>query len=223
MASKKVNRKWTKKEIEVMLQYIKERQEEGSINITELLEEVAQLLNRGYQSVNYKYYAIQKELNEQQNKKLKDFTFMTINQTEVPVISTEVIHDKTFVSKINSPTTSVNGIDLIDILSGLITNVQQLPGIDLHVLLRSLYQLSNMAIQNHAPILNIEHLTKLEHQLAVEKRKNEQLQSKLANIASEVKMFSQLDDAEKIKDLKSYNTRLNLIINDFEELRKLGS
>lgn len=58
--TKKVNRKWTKIEIEFMFQYIKERQDEGALNITEILEEVAKLINRGYQSVNYKYYSLVK-------------------------------------------------------------------------------------------------------------------------------------------------------------------
>lgn len=46
-SQKKTNRKWTKNEINFMFQYLYARQEEGILNITEILDETAQLLNRG--------------------------------------------------------------------------------------------------------------------------------------------------------------------------------
>ena len=192
--SKKVNRKWTKFEIEFMFQYIKERQEEGALNITEILEEVAQLLNRGYQSVNYKYYNLIKikEKKEQQNQN-GGYQFTTIAEDEVPVLSTELIQDYALTPS-TKPLNASSDVDLLDILSGLITNIQQLPGIQLNELLRSLYQLTNMALQNQDVVQQLEDvkaetfhekealqekLKKKEQQLIAEKRRNDELQEEV--------------------------------------------
>lgn len=225
-SSKKINRKWTKDEIEFMFQYISERQEEGALNITEILDEIAQLINRGYQSVNYKYYSIvkAKEKNEIESTK---YQFKTISHTEVPVISTEIIKDTPPVIPVENGNPAKDD-DLLDILSGLITNVQQLPGIQLNELLRSLYQLTNMAIQNQEAVQKLasvksesdlekktlqEKLVIMEQQLEQEKKRNDELQSEVKKFAKEIMAFNQLGDAAKIQNLKTYNQRLNYLID----------
>jgi hypothetical protein len=234
--SKKVNRKWTKFEIEFMLQYIKERQEEGALNITEILEEVAQLLNRGYQSVNYKYYNLVKVKEKKKQQNQNGYQFTTIAEDEVPVLSTEMIHDYAPTAVTGQLNSSAN-VDLLDILSGLITNVQQLPGIQLNELLRSLYQLTNMALQNQDVVQQLEavkaetfhekeamqeKLKKKEQQLIDEKRRNDELQEEVTKLAKEIIAFNQLGDAAKIQNLKSYNQRLNHILDGYDPVLKIA-
>lgn len=177
-STKKVNRKWTKDEIEFMFQYITDRQEEGALNITEIIDEIAQLINRGYQSVNYKYYSLVKE-KEKKEKESPKFQFTTISQHEVPVLSTETI-EKTPTETQVKESSQANEDDLLDILSGLITNVQQLPGIQLNELLRSLYQLTNMALQNQDAVQQIANV-KLESDL-----EKKALKEKLAAMEEQV-------------------------------------
>ncbi|MGG1401161.1 hypothetical protein ABE288_25555 [Bacillus salipaludis] len=231
---KKVNRKWSKIEIEFMSEYIKERQEEGAQNITEILEEVAQLLNRGYQSVNYKYYSLLKTKGKIQERIHEPLHFTTISYNEVPVVSTEVIQENSPVSK----ETNHRDDDLLDVLSGLITNVQKLPGIQLNELLRSIYNLTNMALQNQAEVEQFENikmeynqeneilrekLTKKDQQLLKEKKRNDELQKEVSKLAKEITAFNQLGDAAKIQSLKAYNQRLNYIIDGFGIVMKVGS
>jgi hypothetical protein len=232
--TKKINRKWINSEIELMFQYLNDRQEENAINITELLEEVAQLLNRGYQSVNYKYYTIVKEREQEIGQ--KDYKFMTISQMDVPVISTELVQRKTV------PETNVEEKaqenDLLDLLSGLITNVQELPGIQLNELLKSLFHLTNLAIGNQKGNLNTDHLQQKasldnewlreklfqkEQQLIQEKKRNDELQAEVNRLAKEISAFNQLGDAAKIQNLKSYNQKLNSIIDKTGFALQLGS
>jgi hypothetical protein len=235
--SKKINRKWTKNEIDFMFQYIKERQAEGVLNITEILEEIAQLLNRGYQSVNYKYYSISKTKDKKTTSNQNVYHFTTISEENVPVISTEIITDTPKAPQVNPKNSSQDG-DLLDILSGLITNVQQLPGINLNEFLGSLYQLTNMAIQNQTAVQQIESmksevnlekealrqkLIKKEQQLLQEKKRNDGLQMEVAKLAKEIAAFNQLGDAAKIQNLKSYNQRLNYIIDGFGIVLQVGS
>jgi hypothetical protein len=232
--TKKINRKWINSEIELMFQYINDRQEENSINITELLEEVAQLLNRGYQSVNYKYYTLVKE--KEQEIGQKDYKFMTISQMDVPVISTELIQRKKVSEKEVEKQDEEN--DLLDLLSGLITNVQELPGIQLNELLSSLYHLTNLAIGNQKDNLNIESiqqkasldnellrekLFQKEQQLIQEKKRNDELQAEVNRLAVEISAFSKLGDAAKIQNLKSYNQKLNSIIDKTGFALQIGS
>lgn len=235
--SKKVNRKWTKTEIEFMFQYITERQEEGALNITEILEEVAQLLTRGYQSVNYKYYSLIKAKNKKEASNQKAYQFITISDKEVPVVSTEVISDSAPEKQVIQANPSEDN-DLLDILSGLITNVQQLPGINLNELLGSLFQLTNMALQNQDAVHQIasmkseinlekeairEQLMKKEQQFIQEKKRNDELQLEVAKLAKEITAFNKLGDAAKIQQLKSYNQRLNYIIDNFGVVLQVSS
>ena len=233
--AKKVNRKWTKTEIEFMFHYIKERQEEGALNITEILEEVAQLLNRGYQSVNYKYYNLIKAKDKKAVNQ-NTYSFKTINYDEVPVIATEVATETPKavvpVSKSSRDRTEdqEGSEDLLDSLSGLISNAQQLPGLNLNSLIGSLHQLSNMALGNQDAMQEIEtfkseishekealreSLRLKEQQLRQEKERNNRLQLELAKLAKEIQAFNKLGDAAKIQNLKSYNKRLNYIIDEF--------
>lgn len=239
--TKKVNRKWTKNEIEFMFHYIKERQEEGALNITEILEEVAQLLNRGYQSVNYKYYNLikakdKKEINQ------KTYHFKTIAYDEVPVLAAEIATETPKSVIPEAPQVMVeeqkDNNDLIDTLSGLITNVQQLPGINLNNLIGSLYQLTNMALKNHDAFQEMESIkTEISHekealreslrikeqQLIQEKKRNDELQLKLGKLAKEIHAFNKLGDAAKIQNLKSYNKQLNYIIDEFGMVLNVSS
>jgi hypothetical protein len=232
--TKKINRKWINSEIELMFRYLNDRLEENAINITELLEEVAQLLNRGYQSVNYKYYTLVKE--KEQEIGQNDFKFMTISQIDVPVISTELVQRKT-VSETNFEEKAQDN-DLIDLLSGLITNVQELPGIQLNELLKSLYHLTNLAIGNQKGNLNTDHsqqkasldnewlrekLFQKEQQLIQEKKRNDELQAEVNRLAKEISAFNQLGDAAKIQNLKSYNQKLNSIIDKTGFTLQVGS
>jgi hypothetical protein len=234
---KKTNRKWTKLEIDMMLQYIKERQAEGAQNITEILEEVGQLLNRGYQSVNYKYYTVAKDKNKKKEiNPISDETpyqFMTIDQNHVPILSAEEISETPQV-----PFESNEEDNLLDILSGLITNVQQLPGINLNELLKSLYLLTNMALQNKNVDLEIKNIktemnqtkdklvTQLkmkDQQLQFEKQRNDELQKEVAKLATEITAYNQLGDAAKVQNLKSYNQRLKYIVDGFGGVLQVGS
>lgn len=236
--SKKVNRKWTKNEIQFLFQYIKERQEEGGLNITEILEEVAQLLNRGYQSVNYKYYSVMKQKDRKETSNQNSLHFTTITQDQIPVVATEKIET---IETAHSP--QVNNVtspedDLLDVLSGLISNVEKLPGINLNDMLRSLYQLTNMALQNQDAVKQLENvkseihhekeslkksLKQKEQQLIQEKRRNDELQLEVAKLANEIMAFNKLGDAAKIQNLKSYNQRLNYIIDGSGIVLKVGS
>lgn len=232
--SKKVNRKWSKNEIEFMFQYIKERQEEGALNITEILEELAELFDRGYQSVNYKYYSLLKKKEQKEAHILEPLHVTTIPYNEVPVVSTEVIPKTSPVSKKNHHQDD----DLLDVLSGLISNIQQLPGIHLNELLRSLFQLTNMALQNQEEVQQIEYLRsefhhekeelrekllKKEQQLRLEKKRNDELQIEVSKLAKEINAFNKLGDAAKIQNLKAYNQRLNYIIDGFGIVLQVGS
>jgi hypothetical protein len=232
--TKKINRKWINSEIELMFQYLNDRQEENSINITELLEEVAQLLNRGYQSVNYKYYTLVKE--KEQEIGQKEYKFMTISQIDVPVISTELVQRKTGSGANVEKKDQEN--DLLDLLSGLITNVQELPGIQLNELLKSLYHLTNLAIGNQKGNLNTNHsqekasldnewlrekLFQKEQQLIQEKKRNDELQAEVNRLAKEISAFNQLGDAAKIQNLKSYNQKLSSIIDKTGFALQIGS
>lgn len=236
--TKKINRKWISCEIELMFQYLNDRQEENTINITELLEEVAQLLNRGYQSVNYKYYTLVKEKEQKQEPEIgqKDYKFMTISQIDVPVISTELIQSKT-VSEIEVDKKDQEN-DLLDLLSGLITNVQELPGIQLNELLGSLFHLTSLAVGNQNGNPNIENLQQKasldnewlreklfqkEQQLIQEKKRNDELQAEVNRLAMEISAFSKLGDAAKIQNLKSYNQKLNSIIDKTGFALQIGS
>jgi len=250
--TKKVNRKWTKNEVEFMFHYILERQEEGGLNITEILEEVAQLLDRGYQSVNYKYYS-QIKAKEKKAKATKQpgYQFTTISQEQLPVKSTEVIanvpapevNEGAVVTHQPKAQTVFHGNpadsdDLLDILSGLITNVQQLPGLNLNELLRSLYQLTNMALQNQDAVKQLENvkseinfekqalqekLLYQERQLDEEKKRNDELQAEVAKLAKEISAFNKLEDTAKIQNLKTYNQRLNYLIDNFGVVLQVGS
>lgn len=235
--SKKTNRKWTKNEISFMFQYIKDRQDEGALNITEILEETAHLLNRGYQSVNYKYYSTLKSHEKVQKANQNGIQFTTINESNVPVISIEKLDDAPHVSQFQN-TTSLQDGDLLDILSGLITNVQQLPSLNLHEMLRGLYQLTNMALQNQEAVQQMEtmkstinhekealreKLVKKEQQLRLEKKRNDDLQLEVSKLAREITAFNKLGDAAKIQNLKSYNQRLNYIIDGFGIVLQVGS
>jgi len=235
--SKKVNRKWIKNEIEFLFQYIKERQEEGALNITEILEEVAHLLNRGYQSVNYKYYSIIKAKAKEETANKNGYQFITIAEKDVPVLATEDIGDVQNTPQVQQITPAHDQDDLLDILSGLITNVQKLPGINLNELLRSLYQLTNMALQNQDAVQQIEsmqsainlekeaireQLMKKEQQFIQEKKRNDELQLEVSKLAKEITAFNLLGDAAKIQQLKSYNQRLNYIIDSFGVVLKVS-
>ena len=237
MDSKKTNRKWTKNEITFMFQYIKDRQEEGALNITEILEEAAQLLNRGYQSVNYKYYSTLKSNEKEPKSNQKALHFTTINENNVPVISIEAINEVPSVPQATYQNTEQN-TDLLDILSGLITNVQQLPGLNLNEMLRGLYQLTNMALQNQEAAQQVEtmkstinhekealkeKLVKKEQQLRQEKKRNDELQLEVSKLAREITAFNKLGDAAKIQNLKSYNQRLNYLIDGFGIVLQVGS
>lgn len=236
--SKKVNRKWTKNELQFMFQYIKERQDEGGLNITELLEEVAQLLNRGYQSVNYKYYSQMKEKDRQKESNQNSFNFTTISQNQIPVLSTERIETSQTIETPIIDERSSSDDDLLDVLSGLISNVEKLPGINLNDMLRSLYQLTNMALQNQDAAKQLENvrseiqqekeilkksLMQKEQQLILEKKRNDELQLEVAKLAKEIMAFNKLGDAAKIQNLKSYNQRLNYIIDGSGIVLKVGS
>lgn len=235
--TKKVNRKWTKFEIEFMFQYIKERQDEGALNITEILEEVAQLLNRGYQSVNYKYYSQNKANAKKVTSNQNSFHFVTIPENQIPVVATEVITDTPTAAQVNQMNPAQDD-DLLDILSGLITNVQQLPGINLNELLKSLFHLTNMALQNQDVVQQIESMksernlekkelqekaVQMEQQFLREKKRNDELQLEVAKLAKEINAFNQLGDAAKIQYLKSYNQRLNYIIDSFGVVLQVSS
>lgn len=235
--TKKINRKWAKNEIEFMFQYIADRQEEGEVNITVILAEVAKHLNRGYQSVNYKYYSLIKSKEENKRLYQNEYQFTTISQNDVPVLTTEVVIDTPNLMGVNDGC-SPKSDDLLDILSGLITNVQKLPGINLNELLRSLYQLTNMALQNQDAIREMESvkskvhrekealqekLAKKEQQLLLEKKRNDELQLEVSKLAKEIMAFNQLGDAAKIQNLKSYNQRLNYIIDGFGLVLQVGS
>ncbi|MDQ1146289.1 hypothetical protein QE429_003116 [Bacillus sp. SORGH_AS 510] len=235
--SKKTNRKWTKNEISFMFQYIRDRQDEGALNITEILEETADLLNRGYQSVNYKYYSTLKSHEKVQKANQNGIQFTTINERNVPVISIEKLDDTPQIAQIQN-TPSLQDGDLLDILSGLITNVQQLPGLNLHEMLRGLYQLTNMALQNQEALQQMEtmkstinhekealreKLVKKEQQLRLEKKRNDDLQLEVSKLAREITAFNKLGDAAKIQNLKSYNQRLNYIIDGFGIVLQVGS
>ncbi|WP_251554706.1 hypothetical protein [Neobacillus muris] len=226
--TKKVNRKWTKAEMAFMFQYIKERQDEGALNITEILEEIAHLLNRGYQSVNYKYYNLLKEKDKKQPESSKSYNFTTIEFNEVPVVATEIKKDTPPVVSstalpVKEPVMPANSTDLIDILSGLITNVQQLPGINLNELLLSLYQLTNMALQNQDAVQQMENMKSeisfendsLKQQLLLERKRNDELQREVSKLSKEIHAFNELGDAAKIQNLKSYNQRLKYIVDNF--------
>jgi len=239
--AKKVNRKWTKTEVNFMFHYIKERQNEGALNITEILEEVAGLLNRGYQSVNYKYYTLSKEKVKKEKLNQNKYEFVTIPESDLPVVSTEIISDNGQNRKpvaVNNASLRADNTDLLDVLSGLISNVEQLPGLNLNELLRSLYQLTNMALMNQDAVREIESikseissekdmlqdkLKKREQQLMLEKRRNDELQGEVAKLAREIHAFNQLGDAAKIQNLKSYNQRLNYIIDSFGVVLQVGS
>lgn len=236
--SKKVNRKWAKDELQFMFQYIKERQDEGGLNITELLEEVAQLLNRGYQSVNYKYYSQMKENDRKKQSNQNSYNFTTITQTQIPVLSTEKIATAQAMPSPSNDDNKTTGEDLLDILSGLISNVEKLPGINLNDMLKSLYQLTNMALQNQDAVRQLENvkseihhekeslkksLKQKDQQLLEEKRRNDELQLEVAKLAKEIMAFNQLGDAAKIQNLKSYNQRLNYIIDGSGVVLKVGS
>lgn len=239
--AKKVNRKWTKSEVNFMFHYIRERQNEGALNITEILEEVAGLLNRGYQSVNYKYYTLSKEKIKKEKINQNKYEFVTIPESDLPVVSTEIISDNGLNREpvaVNNASMRADSSDLLDILSGLISNVEQLPGLNLNELLRSLYQLTNMALMNQDAVREIESikseissekdmlqdkLKKREQQLMLEKRRNDELQGEVAKLAREIHAFNQLGDAAKIQNLKSYNQRLNYIIDSFGVVLQVGS
>lgn len=236
--SKKVNRKWAKDELQFMFQYIKERQDEGGLNITELLEEVAQLLNRGYQSVNYKYYSQMKENDRKKQSNQNSYNFTTITQTQIPVLSTEKIATAQAMPSPSMDDNETTGEELLDILSGLISNVEKLPGINLNDMLKSLYQLTNMALQNQDAVRQFENvkseihhekeslkksLKQKDQQLLEEKRRNDELQLEVAKLAKEIMAFNQLGDAAKIQNLKSYNQRLNYIIDGSGVVLKVGS
>ena len=238
--TKKVNRKWTKSEMEFMFLYIKERQEEGSLNITDILEEVSQLLDRGYQSVNYKYYSLAKV--KENKKKRNEYNFTTIEDKELAVQSVEYMGETGQRMPLYSQqgrSASMGGDEnLLDMLSGLISNIQQLQGINLNDLMKSLYTLTNMAIenQNTAELLEnakseINHekqalrekLIKQEQQLKMERKRNEALQAEIAQLAKEITAFNKLEDAAKIQNLKSYNQRLNYLIDGAEAALQFGS
>jgi hypothetical protein len=239
--SKKTNRKWSKSEIEFLYQYIKERQQEGALNITEILEECAQLLDRGYQSVNYKYYSLLKKGEKKENTEQKNSLLITsIEEKEVQVIATEVLHDPLQVPKVPQvpQEKASQDEDLLDILSGLISNVQQLQGLNVTDLFRNLYQLTSLAVQNQAALqqmeskkseINLEKealrekLMKKEHQLMSERKRNDELQVEVAKLAKEINAFNQLGDAAKIQHLKAYNQRLNYIIDGFGIVLQVGS
>ncbi len=237
--SKKVNRKWIKSEMDFMFLYIKERQEEGSLNITDILEEIAQLLDRGYQSVNYKYYSLAKV--KENKKRQNEYTFATIDNKEIPVQSVEYPHVEMRAPLQQQPLRPVSAgkeENLLDMLSGLISNIQQLQGINLNELMKSLYLLTNMAIekQNTAAMLENakseinsekqalrEKLVKQEQQLKQERKRNDALQAEIAQLAKEITAFNKLEDAAKIQNLKSYNQRLNYLIDGAEAAIQLGS
>jgi hypothetical protein len=238
--SKKVNRKWSKHEINFMLRYINERQEEWGVNITEILDEVANLLNRGYQSVNYKYYSLIKldQDMKKDNQNQNQYHITTINQENVPVIFTEVVNDTSHRPEFDNSNFSLENDDLLDVLSGLLTNVQRLPGINLNELFRSLYQLTNLALQNQNENQKIEmvkskvnlekenlqeKLAKKEQRLLVEKKRNDELQSEVFKLEKEIRAFNQLGDTAKIQNLKSYNQKLSFIIDRVGLKYKVGS
>jgi hypothetical protein len=235
--TKKINRKWTKNEIDFMFEYIKGRHEEGALNITEILEETAQLLNRGYQSVNYKYYSILKASEKKQAANQTVHKFTTIPHKDVPVTSVAAIKDTSTTPHTNQ-TIPVEDNDLLDILSGLITNVQQIPSINLNEMLRGLYQLTNMALQNQQVTEEVERmkstinlekealrdkLAKQELQLLQEKKRNDELQIEVSKLAKEITAFNKLGDAAKIQNLKTYNQRLNYLIDGFGIVLQVGS
>lgn len=235
--SKKMNRKWTKGEIDFMFHYIAERQEEGALNITELLEETAQLLDRGYQSVNYKYYSSLKVKDKNQVSHSNSAQIKTIAEERIPVVSTEVIRELPQEPQVSQQSLS-DDEDLLDVLSGLITNVQKLPDINLNELLRSLYLLTNMALQNQEVAIKVETMKsemakekegsrekfrKMEQQLQQEKKRNDELQFEVSKLAKEIMAFNQLGDAAKIQNLKAYNQRLNYIIDNFGVVVQVGS
>ena len=235
--TKKINRKWTKNEIDFMFEYIKGRQEEGALNITEILEETAQLLNRGYQSVNYKYYSILKASEKKQAANQTAYQFTTIAHKDVPVTSVEAIKKTTTTPQTNQMNPGEDS-DLLDILSGLITNVQQIPSINLNEMLRGLYQLTNMALQNQEATEEVEKmkstinlekealrdkLEKQEQQLLQEKKRNDELQIEVSKLAKEITAFNKLGDAAKIQNLKTYNQRLNYLIDGFGIVLQVGS
>jgi hypothetical protein len=236
--SKKVNRKWSKPEINFMLRYINERQEEWGVNITEVLDEVANLLNRGYQSVNYKYYSLIKLNQDMKQENQNQYHITTISQEDVPVISAEVVTNTSDLSEFNSKNFTLENDDLLDILSGLLTNAQRLPGINLNELFRSLYQLTNMALQNQKANQEIESikskvnlekeslqekLARKEQRLLIEKKRNDELQSEVLKLEKEIKAFNQLGDTAKIQNLKSYNQKLSYIIDGVGLKHKVGS
>lgn len=234
--SKKINRKWSKNEIEFMFQYIKDRQDEGALNITEILEEISQILNRGYQSVNYKYYTqIKKHGKNLTDNEQLNYQFTTITESKIPVIATELMNQP-FSNQQVYQVSSTQEDDLLDILSGLITNTQQLPGINLNDLLRSIYHLSNMALQNKDTTVQIEsmkteisrekvilqeRLNNVEKQLAQERKRNDQLEKEFSRIANEIEAFNKLGDGAKIQNLKSFNQRLNNLVGIREQIKQI--
>ena len=143
-----------KTEIDFMFQYIAGREEEGGLNITELLDETAQLLDRDYRSVNYKYYSLLNKINQKQDTEQSAIQFSAISQPALPIDTTEIINDFPTVPNMNQQ----NDVDddLLDILSGLINNVQKLPRIHLNELLRCLFELTNMALQNQDAVQQLE-------------------------------------------------------------------
>ncbi|MDF2557305.1 MAG: transcriptional repressor [Bacillales bacterium] len=235
---KKVNRKWSKNETSFMLRYINERQEEWGVNITETLNEVAVLLNRGYQSVNYKYYSLIKSNQEHKIDNHNLYQIKTISQKSIPVLYTEDAPDVQDLQRTNHKDISLGNDDLLEVLSGLLSNVQKLPGINLNELLRNLYQLTNMALQNKNDYHEIEgvhsedirgkkslqkKLANIDQRLLQEKKRNDELQLEFSKLAEEIRAFNQLGDTAKIQNLKSYNQKLNFIIDGFGLIHKVGS
>lgn len=235
--AKKINRKWTMNEIDFMFKYIKERQREGALNITEILEEIAHLLNRGYQSVNYKYYTLvknsaKKHVSDQPQQGIK---FLTITDEVIPVLSTELIKDsKPTKQNIHNQSNQDDG--LLDIVSGLITNIQQLPGIELNQLLKSIFELTSLALQNQNALQQItsirtemnqekqtiqDKLAKAERQLLQEKRRNIELNNDMSLLANEIEEFGKMNDAAKIQNLKNFYQRLDQIIHKFTEVQSI--
>ena len=203
--------KWTKGELTILRLYAETLEHKKARTV--IFRELSELIERTEGSISFVYYKrdlYEEEETVDEGEILANVQTATLVPTEVSVIRNEApaipAVDPTPPVMIEKKEESV---DILDLLTSLLSNFENLAEFDLTGLLNGLNLLSELAVKN----TGVDEKTKGEMKSLREENERlngevDEYKRRFSNIKNAVQQFDQFDSVEKIKRLKEYHQKL---------------
>lgn len=213
---------WSKGEDQLMHHYVelalKEKRENGKPKSKSvILEELNDIfIGRTIQSISFRYYETKRALND-------------VVDTAKEVSVTKEIEKPVTLFTMNEP--QKDSEDILDMVINLVDNVETV-GLDVSSLFKSLYVMSQRAVEN-SNIGKVEELEGkvefLESELDKEKSKNEYLQTEVSKLIAdfdkvkrEIEYFDGLTGKQKLQQLQNFNRNIKYMVDKFGGVVAVG-